>query len=524
MSENVPDPISDLIERYFLDPNSLSDTEQATLIEALKADPAVRRRFRMAAHIETELRYEASGEEPVATTPSPSTGTSWPKLVFAIAATLLIGIAIGYSIWPGDSNAPPEIAVETPDPPEPVQPEAVEPEVLTPPNVIARLDVGHAYRFEEGFAPKEGEFLPGDYHLAEGEITLGFDNGVAVSVESPARFKVVDPLHMHLEHGRARAIVPETGHGFVIQTSKLVVEDLGTEFGVVVDDQQNQELHVFAGEVRLHEQDLPPELLTENSALAWNAQDQRRTIAADDHAFATSMSIGYKRWLDYSERLRDDPAALFYFDFETDSRESNNVTNRAEHSVVQDGHLNSGIWATGRWPEKGAMLFENPGDRIELDIPGEYDQITMMAWVQMNRYDLALQTVFNTIGFERGEHHWNLLRSGSLRMGLGGMYDFTSRATLPRNRWTHVAAQLDSIAKQSIYYIDGKEVGRVAWDSTIPLRYGPCSIGAWGFENNQGEVVYGRELRGRIDEIALFSRILSVDEIAEAYEAGSNFQ
>ncbi|MBA2115556.1 LamG-like jellyroll fold domain-containing protein [Bremerella alba] len=516
MSSEPSKQTDELIERYFLDPQSLSETEQTALVRALQENRSVRDRFRGAAFIDAELRFESSGAEfsPVTSASTSSQGDAWPKWILAIAATLLLVGFLGYINRPANpQQIPGPVATDTSPLPASVS-------VTT----IAQLDVGHNHRFELGFAPEGSEFPKGEYRLTEGEVTLIFQNGVAVSLESPANFSIIDPMRMQLDHGRARAIVPESGHGFVIETSTMVVEDLGTEFGVVVNDEQNQELHVFAGEVRLHEKNLPPELLTENSALAWATNTKRHSITPDDRAFATSMSIGYKRWLDHSLKLRQDPSALFYFDFETVSRQSTEVINRATTGIVDNGQLTSGIWATGRWPEKGAMLFENTGDRIDLNIPGKYDQITIMGWVQINRYDFALQTVFNTIGYVPGQHHWNLTRGGSLRMGLSSQYDLTSKQTLPRNHWTHVAAQIDSQAKQSVYYINGKEVGRQKWTSTIPIHYGPSTIGAWGHTNRSGQVVYSRDLRGRIDEIALFSRILSVTEIREAYEAGSNFQ
>jgi len=517
MSGEPSPSIDELIERYFLDPHSLSPAEHAALVCALRDDRAARDRFRGAAFIDAELRYESSGETPPPTTAGASSSVAgdWPKWVLAIAATLLLFAAVGYLNWPAAPQRTSDPIAEETAPAKPAEGSFA---------AIAKLDVGHNQRFEPGLAPSGKEFPKGQYHLIEGEVTLTFQNGVAVSLESPARFSIIDPMRMQLDHGRARAIVPESGHGFVIETSTMVVEDLGTEFGVVVDDEQNQELHVFAGEVRLHEKDLPPELLTENSALAWAANTKRRSITPDDRAFATSMSIGYKRWLDHSLKLRQDPAALFYFDFETDSRKSEEVINRATTGIVDNARLTNGIWATGRWPEKGAMLFENTGDRIELDIPGQYDQITIMGWVQVNRYDFALQTVFNTIDYSPGQHHWNLTRGGSLRMGLSSQYDLTSQETLPRNHWTHVAAQLDSQAQESVYYINGEEVGREQWKTSIPIHYGPSSIGAWGHTNRDGQIVYSRDLRGRIDEIALFRRILSADEIRQTYEAGRNFQ
>lgn len=520
MSHSSNQQIHEAIERYFLDPNSLTRQEQADLIDALREDTEARARFRRAAHIDAQLRYESSGEEPPVVPPPHRSPVSSPlsRWTFAIAATLLIAASVAYWNWP---QAKP---IDS-DPIAGPMPEEIAPGVTPATSTaIAMLDVGHNQHFAEGLGPAGNEFFPGDYHLTEGAVTLDFQNGVAVSVESPAKFSIIDGMHMELQTGRARAIVPETGHGFVIATPTMEVEDLGTEFGVFVDEQQNQELHVFAGEVRLKQPNQASELLTENSALAWNAESQRRSISPDDRAFATSTSIGYRRWLDHSRMLRSDPSALFYFDFETDSRDSTQVVNLAESTVVPDGFLNGGIWATGRWPEKGALLFENRGDRIELDIPGTYHQVTIMGWVQMNRFDYALQSLFNTINYDPGEHHWNLQRNGAYRIGVNSEYNHTAPKSIPQFQWTHVAAQLDSVAKESVYYMNGEEIARYNWSTGRAIRYGPSSIGAYGYTNRHGKIVFERELRGRIDEFGLFSRILSASEIREAYEAGRNFQ
>ena len=53
--------------------------------------------------------------------------------------------------------------------------------------------------------------------------------------------------------GKLRATVPPHAHGFAIGTPKLDLVDLGTEFGVQVDEQQATEVHVFTGKVDLYD-------------------------------------------------------------------------------------------------------------------------------------------------------------------------------------------------------------------------------------------------------------------------------
>ncbi|MCC9608384.1 FecR domain-containing protein [Blastopirellula sp. JC732] len=506
MNDQSKERVDELIEKHFL--GQLDDQEQAELTATLKADAAARERFRNAAMIDSELRYLASGESRSKSGSRESGQMAQLGWLAALAASLLIVGGVYFANWsPGRSH--------------------LDSAHLNPTTIrsLAQLDVGYHYRFEEGFAPQLDQFKRGEYRLTEGAVTLAFANGVSVSVESPARFTLINAKRMELELGRARAIVPEEGHGFVIATSKLEVEDLGTEFGVVVDEAQNGELHVFAGEVRLHEPNQPPELMEENQAIAWKGDAKPRTIAANEDAFATGTSIGYRHWLAQSENLRKDPSAIFYFDFEPKEGDPNTILNRAKNPKLPAGDVKEGIWATGRWPEKGALLLEHGDARIDLDITGEYDEVTIMGWVQVHRYDHAIQALFNSRDYETGEHHWNLLRNGELRVGIADAYAITTTKTIPSNHWTHVAARLDREKKVSTYFLNGVEVGQAIWDVDTPVRFGPCSIGAYAMTGGDkpDDVQYSRQLRGRIDEMGVFSRLFTDDEIRQAYDAGKNF-
>ncbi|PQO45986.1 LamG-like jellyroll fold domain-containing protein [Blastopirellula marina] len=509
MSDQAKQRIDELIEHHYL--GQLNEEEQAELTSILKSDAGARERFREAAMIDAELRYLSSGQKHAK--PGDKGASTQTQLIWlsALAASLLIAGGIYIANWspqrPGADSAH---------------------HFPTASNSLAQLAVGYDYDFEEGYGPQLDRFKPGEYRLTDGAVTLSFANGVAVAIEGPARFTLVSPMRMELALGRARAMVPEAGHGFIIATDNLEVEDLGTEFGVVVDEERNGELHVFAGEVRLHGRNQSPELMGENSAIAWKGDKSPRAIIANEDAFATDASIGYHYWLAQSQALRKDPSAIFYFDFESGGDDPATILNRAPSGVIKSGDVSGGIWASGRWPEKGALLFEQGDDRIDLDIPGEYDAVTIMGWAQVNRYDHALQALFNTRDYDPGEHHWNLLRNGALRVGVSGAYVITTAKTMPSNQWTHFAARLDREKRISSYFLDGTLVGETAWDIDVPLRFGPCSIGAYGTtrpgkNGEPDQVDYSRPFRGRIDEIGVFARLFTDDEIRAAYQAGKNF-
>lgn len=87
--------------------------------------------------------------------------------------------------------------------------------------------------------------------LVAGVIKLAFDSGVNVVVEAPAEFTPVAANRMTLQKGKAFAHVPGNAIGFTIDTPGSSIVDLGTEFGIYVDTQNDSEVHVIQGKVNL---------------------------------------------------------------------------------------------------------------------------------------------------------------------------------------------------------------------------------------------------------------------------------
>jgi len=93
--------------------------------------------------------------------------------------------------------------------------------------------------------------------LDRGSIELAFRSGVTGFIEGPAVLVGAGSKTVHLEQGRALFRVPPGAEGFICSTPTLVVEDLGTEFGVVVRSGQDDIVQVITGEVRLSPADQP---------------------------------------------------------------------------------------------------------------------------------------------------------------------------------------------------------------------------------------------------------------------------
>ncbi|MEX0611784.1 MAG: hypothetical protein WD738_07895 [Pirellulales bacterium] len=85
--------------------------------------------------------------------------------------------------------------------------------------------------------------------LSRGLLQVTFETGAKVVVEGPADFVATAPTEALLSHGKIAAAVPRFARGYTIFTPTAEVVDLGTEFGVDVDDAHNTEVHVFDGDV-----------------------------------------------------------------------------------------------------------------------------------------------------------------------------------------------------------------------------------------------------------------------------------
>ena len=161
------------------------------------------------------------------TTKNKITDSIWVWLTpLAVAATVLI--AIGMFMWQwrtGGGN--------------------------TCPAVVAQSVGGFQ---ADGIAVRPGDPAQvGIFRLERGIARLDFSNGAQVAIEGPASLEIVDDRHVVLQHGIATARVPESAHGFVVETTSTRVVDMGTAFGVSVNDDGITNVCVFEGEVEVNQ-------------------------------------------------------------------------------------------------------------------------------------------------------------------------------------------------------------------------------------------------------------------------------
>ena len=84
--------------------------------------------------------------------------------------------------------------------------------------------------------------------------------------------------------------------------------------------------------------------------------------------------------------------------------------------------------------------------------------------------------------------------------------------TVVLNEWTHLACVYDRVAAR--VYVNGEEVAAAPATQPIPASSLPLGIG-------RVESLTSRNFDGLIDEVEIFNRALTEDEIRAIYDAGS---
>lgn len=95
-----------------------------------------------------------------------------------------------------------------------------------------------------------GDWLnPGEIQLSSGKMELAFDSGARVLLQGAVDFRLETASRAFLHEGKITAYVPPEAKGFIINTEKGTIVDLGTEFAVSVDRDRKVDVHVLEGVV-----------------------------------------------------------------------------------------------------------------------------------------------------------------------------------------------------------------------------------------------------------------------------------
>ncbi len=406
---------------------------------------------------------------------------------------------------------------------------------------IAMLARAVDVRWAEGTAPlRVGSALePGWLRLESGLAQVVFYSGVRLVIEGPAELRLVSLSEAVCPTGRLLAEVPPPARGFRLKTDQLSVMDLGTEFAIDAT-RARTEIHVFKGKVELNPGTAAERSLDAGQAAVVRASAPPRLMAANAAGFTpmfefhkrslASEAIRYDQWRLTSARLNQDPSLVVRLDFEELSASDYTLRNAAANNrSVPDATIVGCQRGEGRWREKQALEFQSVNDRVRLAVPGDFEALTLSAWVRVKGLDRKFNSLLMCDGFEPGTIHWLIRNDGVLGLTVfgPGSGNFQILATPPVltldqfGMWLHLAVVVDGEARQVVHFVNGSAVSRHALKLSPPFQLGAFELGNWNAQSDHAPAPFLiRNLSGSLDEFELFSRALTDAELRELYAKG----
>ncbi|MCX6855399.1 MAG: FecR domain-containing protein [Verrucomicrobia bacterium] len=399
-------------------------------------------------------------------------------------------------------------------------------------SAVAVLTQGINLQWEGESHASGSPLTPGWLRLKSGLAQIEFYQGARVTLEGPAAFQLISSSEAYCTSGKLSAHVPPQAKGFRIQTPKGTIVDLGTDFGLDLNDAASP-VHVFKGEIEFHGNNSPMQSLKEGQALALS--DLSRSMVADQSAFtalnevdertAESQRLAFESWLSRSSIWNHDPSLLLRLDFQ-DNRNLRTLQNHALHAAqVPAGSIVGCDWTDGRWPGKRALEFRNVSDRVRLNLPGQHAALTVSTWVRISGLDRSYNSLFMTEGYADAAAHWQITRDGRLRLGIAGKdgqpyhHNYTAAIITPERygQWLHLATVIDPAVNEVRHYLNGDLIQKLTRKDIFPVRLTVAELGNWN-DGGRHDRVAIRHFSGVMDEFLLFNRALSESEIARLAE------
>ncbi|WP_437201164.1 LamG-like jellyroll fold domain-containing protein [Planctomicrobium sp. SH664] len=467
-------------------------------------------------------------------------------LIASVAACLLIGAAIGAGLQSsGRLAAAPDVA------PSLLKESENEPAAPAPTqNSLAALPadrrgetlaiVTYSSQSENGaqgpsvFSPGQ-RLSSGTIHLSEGELQLEFVNGAQVLFAGPAVFDINSSKEIKLHSGRAATRVPKTAKGFVVKAPDAAVVDLGTEFTLTVNDEGRSDVGVTEGEVEVsllgHDgSTIRSERVSERQFVQVATREGTLDSIAKIEVPQLKISRRPPPPLPISQAYVDAvkssaPFAYWRFEELIDGKVPNEMGSRFP-AVLHDHPTHPGITVEG-----GISTYST------IDVPRYFSideglekwnesSFTLELWTCPDR--LHFGTMVNVLTHDWSRNHLNAIEiaidtplihpPGALRflhrhppgrLPSQGINLF-DRETCSPGQWSHIVT-----VKTPDYLslsVNGQEIRRID---------GPIGCDEDLYQLCIGEIDNlrtARQFEGSMDEIAIYKRALSPEEILHHYE------
>lgn len=392
------------------------------------------------------------------------------------------------------------------------------------------------------------QLRPGRLLLERGVAQVQFTSQVTMVVEGPAELELMTADRAKLLQGRVVVRVPHEALGFTLHSAAAAFVDLGTEFGVEIDEAGAASIHVLDGEVALvsdKQGTSPSRTLQRGVANEVNVEGAIVDIPFDEARFVRRVpTSAYELAV-----LKSRPLAYWRLD-----NAQPNVNLMSEGRLALSTFVNAGVTAVDNRNQQGssdapakAARFEGEHDGIDVDgdpALGVVSNCTYEGWV-LPATAVGPQRIFSTFDRPRSgmaigvvNSDWYKLPDDELRFHFTvyGQYDCVSAQPIEPGEWVHVATTVDAEGTPTLY-VNGEEAERrfrpinqvggadpqeaneaapVEWSATRDTPVGQATAGRARIGRNpQGADgdISPECWHGRISNVAVYDRVLPAQEI-----------
>lgn len=379
----------------------------------------------------------------------------------------------------------------------------------------ARIERSESLRWAEDTATRirdDGWLSTGLLTVESGTLLITFNSGATALVEGPAEISIESSNRMFLKSGKLTAEVPPTASGFTVNTPRLNAVDIGTRFGMRVEDNGDSELHVMEGEVKASRTSGNSVATLVREGLALRADGRTRSELqpvpyAGDHF---TLQIGRMSIPQPALRyLFDEPAGALV--------EDSGAPPLFDARIIAPGELDrSPRRSPGR---KGGGLIFQPGEAIDVSLSRDFRleaPHTIAFWVKLppkigeNDQEQILQYGREGLGWQVSCN----LESGR---GVRGALKVTcpeghviGSTDLADGNWHHVAYRFlggsdNEITSHLQLFVDGKPE---TLSDSRPGSMGKGRVGNLRLGGGEREGFHGW-----IDELAIYGEAVSTQTI-----------